>query len=142
MRVTIKDLPIDSVVTICHKNEKKVISATKNKKTKIRKYDPKIDYSHSTIISVEYDDEDVDLKNHAQLQRFFMDKVPLNRRRLFMPSLFKKSRSANDIYKNINKNKDIFPCDFYITLALKEYGVTYLITNTSHENYRHDLNSA
>ena len=134
MHITIKDLPIDSVVTISHKNENKVVSTT-------RKYDPKIDYSHSTIVCVEYDGEYIDLKNHAQLQRFFMDKVPLNQRRLFMPSLFKKSRSANDIYQNVNKNKDIFPCDFYITLALKEYGVTYLITNTSHENYRHDLNS-
>jgi hypothetical protein len=134
MHITIKDLPIDSVVTISHKNENKVVSTT-------RKYDPKIDYSHSTIVCVEYDGEYIDLKNHAQLQRFFMDKVPLNRRRLFMPSLFKKSRSANDIYQNINKNKDIFPCDFYITLALKEYGITYLITKTSNENYIHDLNS-
>jgi len=139
MRVTIRDLPVDSVVTICHKHEKKVISTTKNKKTKVRKYDPKIDYSYSMIVSVFYDDEVIGVKNHAELQRFFMDRVPLNRRRLFKPSLFKKSRSANDIYQNIDKNKDVFPCDFYITLALKEYGITYLITNTS-ENYMHDLN--
>ena len=134
MRITIKDLPIDSVVTISHKNENKVTSTT-------RKYDPKIDYSHSMILHVQYDNEHINVENHAQLQRFFMDKVPLNRRRLFMPSLFKKSRSANDIYQSINKNKDVFPCDFYITLGLKEYGITYLITNTSKENYIHDLNS-